>query len=373
MTDSQEQSAAIERAGLLSLTPLARRRVFFLLASLFAFWILLPLWPGIVVGAALAYLSEPLNSRLMKFFNARRSGRKSAAISAATVFALSIAVLLPFAAVVIGALEQISLSLARIKGQDAAELLDKLLQWGKQLVQFIPFKIDTTELVSILTNAAQFALTWVGQNTGRLLAELPSTVFVATVSFVSWLYFLMVGRRLRISILRFLMPWPSERALLRTSFAELLRSLVLANILVSFIQALVIGVFLAAVGVPHVMLWTSASFFLSFIPVVGTAPVTLGTALWCWTLADSPERAVAMIVCALIAGTSDNLLRPLLARGSVELNPYWLFLAMIGGLAQFGAAGFIVGPLALTLTIASATALRHALKNAHREKTSCEI
>jgi predicted PurR-regulated permease PerM len=370
LNDSQDQPSTVERAGPLSLSSLSRRRVFFFLASLFAFWIMLPLWPGLVVGAALAYLSEPLNSKLLKIARAGRRGRKFAAVSISTVLILGIAVLLPFTAVVVGALEQITLSLNRLNGQDAVLLLDRLLRWAKELILFLPIKLDTDELTNILTNAAQFALTWVGQNTGRFLAELPQTLFVAAIALVSWIYFLMVGRQLRIVVLRFLLPWPTERALLRTSFSELLRSLVMANILVSLVQAIVIGIFLAFVGVPHVMLWTSASFFLSFIPVVGTAPITLGSALWCWTMAGSPEKAIAMAVCALIAGTSDNFLRPLMARGSIELNPYWLFLAMMGGLAQFGAAGFIAGPLALTLTMASANALRHALKNARREKTS---
>jgi predicted PurR-regulated permease PerM len=138
---------------------------------------------------------------------------------------------------------------------------------------------------------------------------------------------------------------------------------VAANLLVSLIQAVIVGVFLAAAGVPHALLWTSLSFFASFVPVVGTLPVTLGSALWCWTVDDSLAKTIAMLVCALIAGTADNVLRPLLARGSGEIDSFWLFLAIMGGLGQFGVAGFILGPLALALCLASAGALRLALKN----------
>lgn len=349
-----------------------RRRMFFL-ASVFAtLWVLLPLLEGILLGAALAFLSEPVKRKLDEVFHVRGKVHRSATIAVATVALISVVFLFPFSAVVIGALQRISASLGLLASTDATSLLDNLLNKGRELIKLLPFDVDPQQITSLLSEGVQKAISWLAQNTGRWLAELPSAVFTSMLAVISWGYFLTFGRRLRISILRFIFPWPDERALLRFTFSNLIRSLVVANIFVSLIQALIIGVFLGFTGVPHLLLWTSAAFFLSFIPVIGTAPITLGSALWCWTVAGRQDLAIAMLVCAVIAGTSDNFIRPLVARGAGDLNPFWLFLAMMGGLAQFGAAGFILGPFALAITVASGTALRMALKKNENKGQTCE-
>lgn len=366
-SDPQLNAGAIGNAN-----PMLRRRLFFVVSALATCWILQPLFVGILLGAALAFLSEPVKGKLERMLDARRNTRKSIAISIATVALISIIFLLPFTAVVLGALEQISMSLGSLSNRDALTFLDGVLNKIRAYGRYLPPTVNPEQLTEILVSGAQKALSWLGQRTGSWLSELPSAIFTAVLAVLSWGYFLSIGRQLRITILRFLFPWPSERALLRSTFSELIRSLVIANILVSVIQAVIIGIFLAFAGVPDLLLWTSAAFFLSFIPVVGTAPITLGSALWCWTVANSPEKAIAMVVCAFVAGTSDNFIRPLIARGAGELNPFWLFLAMMGGLTQFGPAGFILGPFALALTISSAAALRQALKPQRIESQTCE-
>lgn len=344
------------------MNPTSRQRIFFLIATIATLWVLMPLLAGVLLGAALAFLSEPLKAKLDLTFKAPRNSQKSAALAILTIIALTVVFLIPFFAVVLGAIEQISASLRTLAAGNAMSHLDAVMVQVRALLRYLPIDVQPQQLTSVLVEAAQRAVSWLGQNTGRWLAELPSAVFTITLAMLSWGYFLIAGRKLRIVMLRFLLPWPTERALLRHTFSDLLRSLVLANIMVSVIQAVIIGVFLAFVGIPHLLLWTSAAFFLSFIPVVGTAPITLGGAVWCWSVAGSTEKMVAMLVCAVIAGTSDNFIRPLFARGAGALNPFWMFLAMMGGLAQFGPAGFLLGPVALALTLSSGAALRESLK-----------
>lgn len=365
--------SSMERAGVVMLSSqLTRRRVFFLASVIAALWVLQPLLAGILVGAALAFLSEPLKKKLIRFFGVESHSSKAAAVSILTVLLVFVVFLLPFSAVLVGAIQQISLSLGSLATDDVKVFLDRVLDELKRFTQFLPFHVSPQQALSWLSAGAQKALSWLGQNTGQWLAELPSTIFTAAVGVVSWGYFLIEGKKLRIIALRFLLPWPAERALIRNTFSELIRSMVMANIFVSLVQALIIAVFMAFAGVPHLLLWTSAAFFLSFIPVVGTAPITLGSAFWCWTVAGEHGHAIAMLICALVAGTSDNFIRPLVTRGVDELNSFWLFLAMMGGFAQFGPAGFLLGPLALALTLSSGAALRMTLKNTGNETPRCE-
>jgi predicted PurR-regulated permease PerM len=47
----------------------------------------------------------------------------------------------------------------------------------------------------------------------------------------------------------------------------------------------------------------------------------------------------------------DNYLRPFFMRGQANMSPFYIFLAIIGGLASFGIAGLIFGPLIIAIAI----------------------
>ena len=70
-----------------------------------------------------------------------------------------------------------------------------------------------------------------------------------------------------------------------------------------------------------------------------------------WPL-ESSLATVAMLVVAVIAGSIDNVLRPMLARGSSELPFVWMMVAFVGGVTAFGAAGVVLGPLVMALAVA---------------------
>jgi predicted PurR-regulated permease PerM len=346
-----------------SAPPVVRPRLFFIAFVLLTVSILQPLLPALITGAIFAFLTEPFAGFLHKKFLAKRGSLKATILSVIAMFLIIAGILLPFTFVVVGTLERVAASI-RILSTGTVSTIVK--NWASQLAAIpenLSIPINSEQISNLLTQAAQNSLTMVGKFTGDLLSQMPGAVWFAVLTVISWGYFLWQGRILRVEILRYLIPWAPERLLIRQTFASLLKTLVAANLLVSLIQALIILVFLASTGVPHALLWSALAFFASFIPVVGTLPITLGAALWCWTADGSPAKAIALVVCAFVAGSSDNVLRPLLSRGSGQLDPFWLFLAIMGGLSQFGIAGLLLGPLALTLCIASAVALREALKS----------
>lgn len=292
-----------------------------------------------------------------------RRSLKGSALSFLTIVVIVAGIVLPFGLVVFGILERITVSLKDLTG--GGSVTELVRNWSEKLAllpEKLSLPINTEQLTSLLSPAAQKSLAWLANTTTDLLAQTPGAFFFAILTLLSWGYCLWKGKALRIELIRFLIPWPDERRLMRSTFANLLKSLVAANITVSLIQALIIGIFLAIAGIPHTLLWTSLSFFLSFVPVVGTLPVTVGSALWCWSAETNLSKVIAMLICAAIAGTADNLLRPLLVRGSGKLDSFLLFLAIMGGLSQFGVAGFILGPLALALCMAAAQALRTSIK-----------
>jgi predicted PurR-regulated permease PerM len=64
-------------------------------------------------------------------------------------------------------------------------------------------------------------------------------------------------------------------------------------------------------------------------------------------------RAVILLVwCVGLVGTIDNVLKPMFIGSRLKLPILLLFLGILGGLAVFGALGFILGPVLFALLAA---------------------
>ena len=54
----------------------------------------------------------------------------------------------------------------------------------------------------------------------------------------------------------------------------------------------------------------------------------------------------------IVIGLIDNLLYPILIKDRMRLHTVPVFIAVLGGLVVFGAAGIVLGPVALALAVA---------------------
>jgi len=90
---------------------------------------------------------------------------------------------------------------------------------------------------------------------------------------------------------------------------------------------------------------------LSIVPVLGAFVVWIPAAVFL-ALDGSWGKAVILTVWgAVVVGGIDNILRPMLVGHRLKLHTVPAFISMIGGLVLFGASGFILGPLTVTVTM----------------------
>jgi predicted PurR-regulated permease PerM len=54
----------------------------------------------------------------------------------------------------------------------------------------------------------------------------------------------------------------------------------------------------------------------------------------------------------IVVGLIDNVIKPYLIKGGVQMAGAVVFFSLIGGLAAFGMVGLIIGPLAVALFLA---------------------
>src|SRR6185503_12341857 len=128
-----------------------------------------------------------------------------------------------------------------------------------------------------------------------------------------------------------------------------IRSVARGVVVTALVQALIGGIGLWIANVPFATLLTAVMFLLA-VAQIGAVPVLLLATIWMYW-SGSIGMGTFLLVVTIIAGTLDNVLRPLLIKqGAADLPLLLIFIGVIGGLISFGLIGIFIGPLVLAVT-----------------------
>jgi predicted PurR-regulated permease PerM len=219
--------------------------------------------------------------------------------------------------------------------------------WAERVNVDLPADQITARLTDLIASSLGSA----GGLLGAILSATPNALFNGGIVWLCWVGLLIEGKPMRDRLLPRLVPWAREREILCAVAAEVIESVIVANVLVSAVQGTLCAVALLIFGVPRAFVGGVIAFFFSFVPVVGTLPVTLGAVAYCLSQGRF-GAAAAMVIVAIVVGTVDNFLRPFFMRSSADLSMLWVLVAFVGGLSAFGLPGVILGPLAFSLFLA---------------------
>jgi predicted PurR-regulated permease PerM len=196
-----------------------------------------------------------------------------------------------------------------------------------------------------ISHAASAGATWLTSQLGQVVgatAEISVDAFLTVVTIFSCF---ADGPRLAVKAMR-LSPLENryEREFYR-EFRTVSYVMVYVNAVTALAQGVLGAVGFVLVGLPHPVIWAAMMAFFSFVPLLGTGLVWLPAA----ALLALTGRPLAGLFLAgwglLVIGSVDNLVRPLLAKGRMQLHPLLVFLTLFGGLAAFGPIGVLLGPL----------------------------
>jgi predicted PurR-regulated permease PerM len=204
------------------------------------------------------------------------------------------------------------------------------------------------ELINRMKAASGYLLKNIGAAVGGV-----TTVVITGLLVTFFLYFLLrYGKEWigRLAALTPLDPRAADR-ILRT-----VNDSVVANMYGVFATAVGQGLFLSLgfwfVGVRSPMLWGTLGGLASIIPVVGAPLVWVPVAI-AFLLMGSYWKALLLGVWgALVVGSVDNVLRPLVVGARQRQHPVLIALAAIGGTYAFGPLGILLGPLVVSLVAA---------------------
>lgn len=211
---------------------------------------------------------------------------------------------------------------------------------GEWLEQQIDFSAIFGNVASWLTNlGASFVRGSVVQLIGLVL------------TFYLLFYFLR-DSRLALETLRDLSPLsrPETDRLCR-QIADTVHATIYGTLVVGAAQGLLGGLMFWWLGLPSPLLWGVVMALLSIVPVLGPFIVWIPAAIFL-ALDGSWGKAIVLAAWgALVIGSVDNLLRPVLVGDRLKLHTVPAFISLVGGVFLFGPAGVVLGPVAVTVTL----------------------
>jgi predicted PurR-regulated permease PerM len=331
-----------------------REKVFFIITFMLCVVVLFHFIFPFIVGITVAYLLEPLLEKCIVTFSIKRPYLKWV-VSVGLIFLCLVLIFGPFLTLLTTGIQEL-LSLLGTNSQGKESGQDLLYSFANKVnltYQHFGLTYSIDEIVLKFSDLLKKFSSYLLVDLGSILSSTPDFILKLAVFVLTVLFFLMNGARWRPAILEHLIPWELERKLICETCASVLRALIVANLLVALIQAFFVTLTLGLFGLPRFVLLGMIAFFMSFIPILGTAPLMVSAAAWCYFSQNRPLVALGIILCGVLVSIVDNVLRPYFMKGSAEIQFYWIFLAIISGMSLLGISGAVVGPVIFALFAAS--------------------
>lgn len=132
---------------------------------------------------------------------------------------------------------------------------------------------------------------------------------------------------------------------------ELIFASVTTSLVIAGVQGILCGGAFAIVGLGSAVFWGVVMGFLSLLPVVGAWPVWIPAGIYLLSTGHWSRAIILVAICGALGATIDNVLRPVLLGGRASLNGLLVFISVLGGIAEFGVLGVVLGPIVVATAV----------------------
>jgi predicted PurR-regulated permease PerM len=301
-----------------------------------------------LLAAIFSALLYPLYRRLLRAFR----GRKSLA-SAVTLLLALLLVVIPlagFIGVLVGQAISVTNSVApwlqsHLSSEDQLVALIQRVPYGDRL---LPYR---GEVLSRTAEAVHAVGAFVVSRLSDVTRGTLSFLFNVVLMLYAMFFYLCDGPRVLQSITRHLPLSTADTDRLVGKFVSVARATLTSTMAIGVIQGTLGGLGFAVAGIPGAVFWGTMMTVLSMIPGIGTALVWVPGCIYLFAIGKAGTAIVLALYCLLIVGSVDNLLRPRLVGKGAQMDDLLVLLSTLGGIAMFGAVGFILGPIIAALFI----------------------
>jgi len=311
------------------------------------FVVLRPFVSALLWAVVLCFSSWPVYRRLLALLRSRRT------IAALLMtLGLILIVLLPFFIIGLTLADNVRELTAAVRRAiesgppDPPGWLAKIPMVGAQITEYWQsLAADTAKLWAEAQRLIEPISAWFlkgGLALGGGLIELALSVFIAFFLFRDGV---SVAERLTRAVDK--IGGTKGRHLL-TVAGNTVRGVVYGILGTALVQAVLAGIGFVIAGVPGAGVLALLTFFLSVVPLLGTALVWVPAALWLFSQGSS-GWGIFMLIWGLGVANVDNFVKPWLISQGSDMPFILIFFGVLGGAMAFGFIGVFLGPTLLAV------------------------
>jgi predicted PurR-regulated permease PerM len=320
------------------------------LAFLVVAWMASPLLVGLALGTVMGFTAQPLDGRLM-----RRFGDRPRLASAVTTLLGGLVMAGGGVLVVWIVASEVAAAVRLIQhllGPEGPTIL------GPRATHLLAmFGVSPAALEARLQGQLGRVANLAAEAAGFLVQA--SAGLVLTLVVALWTMNAVLRDWPRIARhLEHLLPLnPRHTRALVAEFRDVGRRAFVGSVTTAVVQGVLAGVGFAFFGVPQAVTWGALLALLSFVPVIGVPLVWVPAAVWLLTTGHVARAILLTVWClVLVMAMNDYVIRPRVVgrRGDGGAHPLLMLVGLLGGISVFGIAGVIVGPVIVSLFVATA-------------------
>jgi predicted PurR-regulated permease PerM len=335
-TDHEAEAGWLTRERLLVLTLMAATAVAFYLCYLIA----RPFLSALAWALALAVIAHPFHDWIVQRL---RYPNLTAALAVVVVIFTVVAPTLFAAQRVVREAFDGMQAIQTEQGQwreviERAPRLVPILRWAEQRINLQEAARRAEEALAARASSLVKGSVW-------MAAELLITFF--------FLFYFLRDRQTVMKSLRSLVPLSdAETDKVFGRVSNTIYATVYGTIAVALVQGFLGGLIFWWLGLPSPLLWGTVMALLAIVPVLGAFVVWLPAALFLALEGSWDKALILMGWGGIVISLIDNWLYPILVGKRLRIHTVPVFIAIVGGLILFGAAGLILGPVLLAVAVA---------------------
>lgn len=342
------------------------RKAFLIIFGILTALFIVITWP-FAKAAFLAFTLAVIFAPFQRFVRERlRFPRYLAAI--ATTLIVGICVIIPLAVLIGVVVTQIGFFLQGIMLDVQAgsisdafgQLVVGIHDWINNIWGQAP---PTEEIQSTIVNALTEAVRKFYEFSPRVLSTTISVLANFFLMLVFLVVFLAEGGGLFDWVMETTPLEPHHRRELARDVRVTITSSIVAAIVTALAQGALLGLGFWKAGFGQPTGWALIAMILSLIPVIGAASCYITSAAVLFSTGDV-KGAIAFLLFGIgIVSMVDNLIKPLIVRSGSRVHPLLLFVVLVGAVKFLGPIGILVGPVLLSIFLASLRIYRREFVN----------
>lgn len=303
------------------------------------------LMPLLMAGIFSAMLS-PLHVWLTK-----KLGGRTHIASMITIIGIVVLVLTPLT-ILVGVIAGQAVSVSQAVTPFVQELISEPTVLTRHLEE-LPFYEELQPYRDILIERAGQAVATISGFLVNSLSSATKMTINALIGVIIMLYvmfyFFSMGNKLLYKILYFLPLRDEDEQRLLKQFTSVTRATLKGTLIIGIMQGSICGFAFFLAGIEGAVFWGSVMAVSSVIPAVGTFLVWIPAAVILALIGDWAGVMILVVICGLISGNLDNLVRPRLVGKDTQMHDLFILFGTLGGLSMFGILGIIIGPIIAAL------------------------